>query len=219
MPFVYLLSEDDSDDQIYVYILEMLIGVYVTQGFAASAARRWCGGRAPGCCHFSSLTSDEADNRTTLGFSWFWTTTAPLSTPSHEAQPHSRDEACRHCGLTAALHAAMPDGWPIPGARGGSRADDRDVAAPDARPRRSMSADPALPVCRSSDMASARALYGPNPPPQLKDLVEIERRASRATSKEEFALACVLKLDPNDLAQRSPSFRRFRDDVSKWPVG
>jgi hypothetical protein len=75
-----------------------------------------------------------------------------------------------------------------------------------------------LPVCGRSGQPAARLVYGANPPPQLKDLLDTEWRASGAASKDDFALACVLRLDPDDLAARAPSFGRFRAEVSKWPT-
>jgi hypothetical protein len=73
-----------------------------------------------------------------------------------------------------------------------------------------------LPVCGRSAQPAARQIYGQNPSPQLKDLVDAHVRETHAASKGEFALTCILALDADDLAARAPSFGRFRADVSKW---
>jgi hypothetical protein len=216
MPFVYLPSEDDSDDQVYVYILESLISaradiaqMRLRRGGGIGEVRKKLplllaairrGGQPDDTCFVVAIDNDRA-----------------LEHPSHGPQPYSREEPCRHCGLTNAIHAALPDGWPIPGA----------VAVPVQMVEAWLllmhdgtkyPAESELPACGRRDQASARRLYGPDPPPQLKDLVEAEWRASGAASREEFALSCILKLVPDDLAARSPSFRRFRDDVARWPA-
>jgi hypothetical protein len=91
--------------------------------------------------------------------------------PTHERRAHSREEGCRHCGLTDAIYTGMPNGWPIPGA----------VAVPvqmieawlllmhdvERYPQ-----EATLPVCARRDQETARRLYGADPPPQLKDLVD-----------------------------------------------
>jgi hypothetical protein len=77
-------------------------------------------------------------------------------------------------------------------------------------------AESELPVCARRDQAVAIRHYGPNPPPQLKDLVEQECKATGKT-KSDFALDCVLRLDIADLAARSPSFALFHQQVAGWP--
>jgi hypothetical protein len=217
MPFVYLLSEDDSDDQIYVYILEWLLAARVDvdqmrlrRGGGIGEVRRKLplllatirrGGQPDETRFVVAIDNDRA-----------------IEHPAHAPQPHSRPEPCRHCGLMNSIHAAMPDGFPIHHA----------IAVPvqmieswlllmhDAA---KYPTEAELPVCKRRDQAAARQLLGADPPMQLKDLVEAEWRASGAASRMDFALACVLKLDADDVARRSPSFHRFRDDVARWPAG
>ena len=73
-----------------------------------------------------------------------------------------------------------------------------------------------LPQCGRRDQAVARSFYGADPPPQLKDLTEMEQSEAGLTTKSDFAAACVLRLDAADLAQRSPSFAHLQRQVSRW---
>jgi hypothetical protein len=73
-----------------------------------------------------------------------------------------------------------------------------------------------LPACGRSDQETSKRLYGSQPSPQLKDLVDNERRAAGVATKDEFALTCVMKLVPEDLAARSPGFDQFRVQVAEW---
>lgn len=211
MPHVYILSEDDFDDQVYTYILEMLISgrvevvqVRLRRGGGIGEVRKKLRlllalirqvGVQPDMYFVVAMDNDRA-----------------LEHPSHEPRPHSEDAPCRHCALIEAVYAGMPDGWPIPGA----------IAVPVQmietwlllmHDRARYPEESVVPPFGRSDQPIARRLLGANPPPQLKDLVDAER--GRAT-RTEFSLNCVLRLDPEDLGDRSPSFRRFRDQVSEW---
>jgi hypothetical protein len=109
----------------------------------------------------------------------------------------------------------MPDGWPVPGA----------VAVPVEMIAAwlLLMYDPVcyaresdLPACARRDQPVARERCGAAPPPQLKDLVDKEMLGSRSVTKADFALECVLRLDPAALAGRAPSFAHFRQQVSGW---
>jgi hypothetical protein len=213
MAYVHILSEDDFDDQVYVYILEMLLGgasiernhVRLRRGGGIGEVRK----KVPILLSHIRRTGLVDD------------TYFVVALDNDRKPEHAKHEGaarpppgCRHCDLENAIHAAMPDGWPIPGA----------VAVPVQMieswlllmhdPVRY--AEATLPQCGLRDQPVAREMYGANPPPQLKDLLEIEQRASRSSSKEDFALACILRLDPADLAERSASFAHFRRQVSTW---
>jgi hypothetical protein len=138
---------------------------------------------------------------------------APPHAAHAETAPHARE--CRHCQIMDAIHEGMPDGWPILGA----------VAVPVEMIEAwlLLMVDPVryaresdLPACARRDQAVARERHGASPPPQLKDLVDEEQRGLRSATKADFALACVLRLDPAALAERAPSFAHFRRQVSAW---
>jgi hypothetical protein len=211
---VYFLSEDDFDDQVYLYVLEMLLSrrvealpIRLRRGGGIGEVRKKLPlllsdirrtGQVDGTYFLIGIDNDRA-----------------LEHPTHQPGAHSGTETCRHCRVMTTIHEGMPDGWPIPGA----------LALPvqmieswlllmcDARryPRES-----ALPPCARRDQSAARRLFGAKPPDQLKDLVDAEQRSSGAPTKADFALTCIVGLDVNDLAARSPSFDRFRGDVAAW---
>ena len=211
MPFVYILSEDDFDDQIYTYLAESLLGAQVEvvgrrlrRGGGIGAVRRALPLLLADIRHLGAQES--------IYFIISMDNDRAFEHPEHGPAPYGDGKPCRHCGLTEAVHAAMPDGWSVPGA----------VAVPvqmieawlllmhDAEKYREESA---LPPCGWRAQPLAQRLLGPDPPPQLKDLVEAERGTE---TKADFAMSCVAKLRPGDLATRSPSFRLFHDQVSRW---
>jgi hypothetical protein len=210
----YLLSEDDFDDAVYVYILEVLLArrvdlnpMRLRRGGGLGEVRKKLplllshvrrSGLVDDTCFVIAIDNDRAREH-----------------PAHQALAHTRDEPCRHCAMEQAIHEQMPDGWPIPGA---CAVPVQMIESwllllhdPVRYPRE---AD--LPVCAWSTQETARRLYGPRPPPQLKDLVEAALHAGGTPAKVDFALACALRLDPEDLATRSPSFDRFRSQVARW---
>jgi hypothetical protein len=211
MRHVYLLSEDDFDDQVYVLVLEALLATRVERlpmrlrrGGGVGEVRK----KLPLLLSVIRRTGPLDDTAFVVAID----NDRALEHPSHAPQRHSRDEPCRDCALTDAICAGMPDGRPIPGA----------IALPvqmieswlllmhDAE---RYPAESRLPPCARRDGAAARELFGATPPPQLKDLVDFERGTS---SKADFAVECVLRLDPASLAARSPSFARFREQVAAW---
>jgi hypothetical protein len=212
MATVYLLSEDDFDEQVYVFVLEGLLSSRVEpvplrlrRGGGLGEVRK----KLPLLLKIIQRTGSQEGMRFVVGID----NDRAVEHPTHEAKPYSKSEPCRHCGLTDAIHAEMPDGWLIPGA----------IAVPVQMieawlllmhaPEKYRD-EASLPACPWRDRPAARSVYGDDPPPQLKDLFDAERGAS---SKADFALECVLKLDATDLAARSPSFARLRDAVTTWP--
>jgi hypothetical protein len=210
MARVYILSEDDFDDQVYVYVLETLLGARVDP--IPLRLRR--GGGVGEVRKKLPLLLAAIRRAGPIDDTYFVVSLDNDRVPEHE-QHAPRAHGCRHCELDDAIRLAMPDGWPIPGA----------VAVPVQMIEAwlLLMYDPAryvreatLPQCGRRDQAVARGIYGAEPPPQLKDLVEMDQRASGSSTKSDFALACVLRLDPDGLAVRSPSFAHFRRQVSSW---
>lgn len=141
-----------------------------------------------------------------------------LTHPSHQREAHHRKNApCRQCELRHAVDTQLSDGWPIAGA----------IAVPVEMieawllllcDRKKYPLESDLPRCARKEKPAAVELYGSTPPPQLKDLVDIERTLA-GKDRREFVLGCVLALDVEDLATRSPSFALFADYVRSWSLG
>jgi hypothetical protein len=213
MAQVYVLSEDDFDDQVYVYVLEVLLQTRVD---VLPLRLRRGGGIGEVRKKLPLLVS--AIRRTgPVDDTYFVVAIDNDRVPQHAAHvqhvPHESE--CRHCRIMDAIHEGMPDGWPVPGA----------VAVPVEMieawlllmydpVRYARESD--LPACAGRDQEVARQRYGADPPPQLKDLFEKEKQDARSATKADFALACVLRLDPAALAERAPSFAHFRQQVSGW---
>jgi hypothetical protein len=211
---LFILSEDDSDDQAYAYLLESLLG---TQVDVLPRRLRRGGGVGEVRKKLPLLVSDIrrmgwADDTFFLVAVDNDRTEPTHATHLREGRPHVG--TCRNCMIADAIAAGLPDGRPIPGA----------VAVPVEmieawllvmHDRARYPDEAALPRCSRRDQPVARDLYGHDPPPQLKDLVEAERLASRLGG-EDFVLACVMRLDAADLAARSPSFAHLRSEVAAW---
>jgi hypothetical protein len=213
MAQVYILSEDDFDDEVYVYILDVLLGTHV----ARLPVRLRRGGGIGEVRKKLTLFVSMIQRTGPVDDTYF-----VVAIDNDRAPQHSEHEAaapraagCRHCDLDDAIHAAMPDGWPIPGV----------IAVPVQMieawlllmygPER-YQREAALPQCGWRDQDVARRVYGADPPPQLKNLTEMEQREAGIATKSDFAAECVLRLDATDLAQRSPSFAHFQRQVSRW---
>jgi hypothetical protein len=215
MAQVYVLSEDDVDDQAYVYVLEALLGAHVD---LVPVRVRRSGGigevrkRLPLLLSILRHTGQVDDTYFVVAID---NDRKPQHSEHEQEAPHAR--GCRHCDLEDAIHAAMPDGWPIPGA----------IAVPVQMIEAwlLLMYDPArypleatLPYYGRRGQPIARSFYGAAPPPQLKDLTDMEQRDAGIAAKSDFAMACVLRLDAADLARRAPSFAHFQRQVSPWPA-
>jgi hypothetical protein len=212
--YLFLLTEDDSDDQIIVFLLEMMTArrfevttTKMRRGGGVGEVRRKLPlvlaairrmGIVEGAAFTVVLDNDRA-----------------LQHPGHLVEPHhGPDVRCRHCELRDALDRCLPDGWPIPGA----------IAIPVQmieawllllHDKTKYPLESGLPLCARRDQPIAVRHYGAAPPPQLKDLVDLERAAT-AKNRHDFALGCALALDMQDLAARSPSFALFAKQVLAW---
>ena len=115
MPHVYVLSEDDFDDQVYVYLLETLLSVGVEliplrlrRGGGIGEVRK----KLPLLLSLIRRTGRTEDTFFLIGMD----NDRAAEHPSHERLGHTRGEACRHCAITHAIRTGLPDGRPIPGA-------------------------------------------------------------------------------------------------------
>lgn len=74
-----------------------------------------------------------------------------------------------------------------------------------------------LPPFGRKNQKLARDFYTPkDPPDQLKDLSDLEKRERGIDATLEFVAYCAGQLDPDDLAARAPSFALFRSQVDSW---
>ena len=75
-----------------------------------------------------------------------------------------------------------------------------------------------MPHFSKADSERARSYYAPSkPPPQWKDLAAGEQAKSGCATKGDFYQHVVDRLDAEALAQRSLSFRMFKDWLDQWP--
>jgi hypothetical protein len=69
-----------------------------------------------------------------------------------------------------------------------------------------------------SDSLRARQFYHPlAPPPQWKDLAELEQSNARILGKQEFYLHALTACSLESWAARSVSFRMFKEWLDRWP--
>ncbi len=69
---------------------------------------------------------------------------------------------------------------------------------------------------RSSDPSARQFYRSHTPPPQLKDQVKLLMAERNCSSRPEFFVDCAHELNPEQLAERSPSFRYFHDQLRGW---
>lgn len=75
-----------------------------------------------------------------------------------------------------------------------------------------------MPHFSKADSERARNYYAPSkPPPQWKDLAAEEHAKSECPTKGDFYQHVVNRLDAGALAQRSLSFRMFKECLDQWP--
>src|SRR6185369_8183672 len=76
-----------------------------------------------------------------------------------------------------------------------------------------------LPRFARQDSERARRFHHPTPPPpQLKDRRDSVRAEEGFLDKDEWVLHLIFnKLEPVDLAKRSPSFGLFKQWLDSWP--
>jgi hypothetical protein len=211
---LYLLTEDDSDDQIFLFLMEMMTGRRLD--IVTTKLRRGGGiGEVRKKLPYMIALIRRAGVQASAVFTVALDNDRAPEHPNHVIRAHVAGTVCRHCGLLGTLHELFPDGWPIP----------RAIAVPVQmletwlllmHDRVKYPVESALPLCARREQPVAVRHYGPNPPPQLKDLVDLEREAA-GLSRADFALECIGGLDVEDLATRSPSFSLFRDQVAAWP--
>jgi len=73
-----------------------------------------------------------------------------------------------------------------------------------------------LPIFSQKEKFAAINFHGNNPPDQLKDLLNKEQENSNIESKAEFILQIAEDLDLQLLANSSPSFHHFQQQVLTW---
>ena len=225
MKTLYLLTEDDTDDLFYLSCAEKIACQVFTP-----VSRRMRKGTGLGAVRASLKLALQEISRMQVGSGVHFliamdndraphalaADAVPVSQRARlsKADSHKSD---RYAGLLAALDASlggdrskwqipvaiaipveMIESWLLLIARGGEAHD--------------------LPRFARQDSPSAHHYHQGVPPPQLKDRRDLIHVEDGFDGKNDWVLHLVFnKLDPADLAQRSPSFELFKQWLDAWP--
>lgn len=223
MRVLYLLTEDDFDDLIYEAIAERVTGVafqpvrlvmrkgsgigavHASLTIALSLMRKM----TPSCdaSFIIAVDNDRAPN-SAAGEALSDTQRIRLSKlDAHKDDRYKELKAAvrkiHESGipLAIAVPVEMIESWLLLIAEGGPAAD--------------------LPRFARQDSASAKEFHHPALPPlQLKDRASAAAENANFSDKADWALDLItVKLDPDELANRSGSFALFKQWLDSWPKG
>lgn len=226
---LYVISEDERDDVFYAFCAEKITGRSFTQlprvmrrgggnnevkkGLKVFLSGLTYTGHVDDTFFIVSLDNDRAPHHPDH-------TSPPQLDPSRITNfpKRERDRTCRVCELNEGIELQLGDersAWPIQGA----------VAVPQemleswlllVSPHNAFEHEAALPLFSLQSSPLAKRYFGEGKiPPQLKDLVRMERLAQNI-SKDDYILDCAANLDPELLATQSPSFKRFKAQLEAW---
>ena len=217
MPFVYIVAESETDMLFYIASAENITGS--TLDYEPIISRKRSGINAARRMLRHMLTA--ARNAAGGGEGVFWIAAmdndrAPQH-PDGERPPGNlsksdRSKANRYDELHNAAYGSGEE--IIPGA----------IAVPvemlESWVLQALSPDETLdlPYFAEQDSSSARAYYGSEPPPQLKDLARDALKDHGADSWHDFLIDVAAELDSDILAGHSRSFALFRDAIADWDV-
>jgi hypothetical protein len=222
--YVYILSEDDNDDHFYEGCLNKITGICHE---VVPLRLRKNGG-------ISEVRKKLPILLKTIQYSghvenaWFLVALDNDRSPIHPDHTKPADfsklprddqtKTCRYCDLERVVTEKLGTDrqqWPIKGV----------IAVPVqmletwllliANPIKHND-EKSLPMFAEKGKPSTRDYYKSNPPPQLKDLKEVEKQRLEIESNGEFCKYCADQLNPVDLRQRSPSFKQFMDEINAW---
>ena len=227
MSFLYVISEDDSDDLFYELCVERITG----KQFAVDSRRLRRGGGIAAARRMLALILKQIKYIGPVDDTYFVVSLdndrcrvhpehqSPLDPNKISRLPkHERDKPCRFCELRHLVIETLgpEESWSIKGAIGVPVQMLESwlllISNPDAYSEESQ-----LPLFSRRTKPLAREYYRPRQPPaQLKDLREVEKARLGIEATEEYCLYCVEQLDPDDLSARSSSFSLFRAQVLAW---
>ena len=222
--FLYLLSEDDNDDFFYKACLEKIHDCE----YEIIPTRLRRGGGIGEVRKALPLFLNTINNMGFVESTFFLIAVDNDRRPLHPI--HARDDfdrlppkeqrdSCRYCEIEGRIQEKLGlarEQWPICGA----------IAVPVemleswllliCNPNK-YKLEAELPIFSEKTKEQAKTYYGTpkNVPPQLKELVDAERK-DLGHSKREFYEHCAHRLVPESLATVSPSFSHFLDQVQSW---
>lgn len=223
--YLYLLSEDDNDDLFYQGCLQKITG----QPFEIIPLRIRKGGGIAAVRKSLPILLQQIQYSGALEQSRFLVALDNDRSPIHPHHPRPADfsqlpkadqkKACRYCELEQVAIAKLGtarEQWAIQGAIAVPvqmlEAWLLLITAPETYAHESD-----LPQFSEQSSSSAKQYHSSqNPPPQLKDLKRQERKRLNIGSDRAFCQYCVEQLEPGKLAERSPSFQLFLDEIAGW---
>ncbi|WP_456427130.1 hypothetical protein [Rhodocaloribacter sp.] len=221
MNYLYILSESDNDDLFFKGCIERITGrsfeiipYRLRKGGGIPEVR----GKGPVLLRQIKHTGPVDDTFFLIALDNDRSPVHPEHKSRHRLSRQDRRKRCRFCELETLVHGILGprEEWPIPGA----------VAVPVemleswllliVNPEVHKN-EASLPIFSTKEHAQALRYYAPGAPPdQLKDLTTSERRALGLETTRDFLKHCTHALDPEDLAERAPSFALFKVQVDAW---
>lgn len=227
MIFLYLLSEDDNDDLFYEECVSKIIGRSVKvlgrrlrKGGGITSVRR--------AIKYILRSINNSGPVEDTFFAIALDNDRSLHHPNHEnplkesrakALPNfEREKACRHCQLVKAIEDELGprETWPIQGAVAVPREMLESwlllICNPDKYEHEAK-----LPLFAEKSKSLAKKYYNSKAPPeQLKDLRALEKSRIGISDSFDFCFHCCDQLEPERLAELSPSFALFKAQVDRW---
>lgn len=218
MAYLYLLSESKNDDAFFKSCVERLTGKTVE----LLLIRLRKGGGLRELRSKSRILLGQIKHTGFVEETFFLIALdndrSPIH-PDHEPRlrlsERERQKVCRYCEVGSVIQSILGerDQWPIPGA----------IAVPVEMLEswlllicKGEKHQDELPLFAKKDGKLARNFYKPKKPPdQLKDLCDIEKK-KLGMDTVSFIDYCAGRLDPDDLAERAPSFALFKGQVDSW---
>lgn len=222
MAFLYLLTEDDSDDLFFERCLEQLTNLSfqrlqprLRRGSGINKVRRNLrtmlqkisyAGLVKDTYFVVAIDNDRSpehpDHRRLPGLS-----------------PSEMSKGCRFCDFIRVVEDVFGNNrnsWPVQGA----------IAVPVQMLESWLllilnpdTDEDTLPFFANQDQSIAHQYHSPQPvSQQLKDLCAIEKQKLNIRSNEELCLHCADIMDVESLANKSRSFALFKEQVDQWVI-
>ncbi len=225
MNYLYILSEDDNDDEFYKRCAENITG----KAFHLIPRRLRRGGGISQVRRYMSILFKDIRHTGPVEHTFFVVALdndrSPFH-PEHKKLPglhklpkREQRKSCRFCEIERAAKQVLGENreeWPIKGA----------IAVPVQMLEswlllicdgEKYDSEASLPIFAEKNSALARHYYAPEKPvDQLKDLCGLEKRRLEIASNWELCVHCGTHLVPGDLRERSGSFVQFEGQVEEW---
>lgn len=217
MAYLYLITEDDNDDLFFERCLEQLTGL----SFQLMPVR--FRGGIKEVRRMSRITLQNIQRTGRVEDCYFVIVMDNDRSPEHpHHQRHTnlsgRDLAkqCRFCEIQQTIAAELGPNranWPIKGAWAVPVEMLESwlllILHPDWTQTN-------LPIFPEREKPLAQQYYGNHLTDQLKDLCEQEKTQQNITETGNFCLFCAERLNSDLLAQQSPSFALFKQQIEDW---